>query len=118
MIPFHQELADFGVQLVEPALPLGGGSLGLAREHADRAFDSLPLPGTDQRLMYPVLSHQLGDRRLTADHLQRHLRLELGAVAFPFPATQPVLLVHGPSVAHCPDFGDDLCPARLRKPGK
>lgn len=74
------------MKLLELTFPLGSNSLGLAREHSDHSLDGLPLPGVDQSLMYAVLRHQLRDRCLAPDRLQRDLRLERRAVPFPLPS--------------------------------
>jgi hypothetical protein len=76
-IPLDQQLADFGVQLLD----LGGAS-GLpigtfVVEHAGELLDRLLLPEADQVRMHAVPARQLGYRLLTPDRLHSNLRLEL-----------------------------------------
>jgi uncharacterized protein (TIGR02594 family) len=92
------------VQLLKLTFPLGGDRLALTREHFGHSLNRLPLRHVDKRLMQAVLYHQLGDRRLAPNGLQRHLRLELRGIRFRFPATQTVLLNSRIKRSSLPEF--------------
>jgi hypothetical protein len=76
-------LPDLGVQLLDLALADSLGHISGSRKAARHSFDGLPLPRCDHRMVHAMLGSQLCQRQVAPDRLQRHLRLEIRAVALP-----------------------------------
>src|SRR5690606_12803303 len=68
----------------------------------------LPLPRRDHRMVDAMLRCQLRQRQVTPDRFQRHLCLELRAVALPRLLHFPSIPQVGISLAPCPNFRDHL----------
>lgn len=75
-IPFHNKLADLGVELVDLALTGSIGGFRLAGKHRRHPFDGLLLPGVDDGLVHALRRCQLGHCLFPAQRLQGALRLE------------------------------------------
>src|SRR3954471_20616025 len=82
-IPFHHQLPDLRVQLLN--LSLGRLCALLRRrltgEHRRQPLHGLPLPLTHHRLVNAVLGCQLRRRQLTPQCFQGHFRLEIRRIS-------------------------------------
>jgi hypothetical protein len=80
-IPFHNQLADLGVQPGQVSLGRRRCGLGFRPKNRHEPVHSLSLPAVDHGHVDPVLGCQLGHRLLALDGFQRDPRLELSRVA-------------------------------------
>ena len=84
-IPFHRQLADLGVQLLDPPrIGLRFRWRSTALEDIRRTIEQCLLPLMDHRRVNTEPACQLGHRLLTLQRFQRNPRLELGFVNLAF----------------------------------